>query len=281
MRPYYVITELVMQNFNDIYNNGLGGWGFSFRRSQIFRFKKYIEILKRYNIKGNLLEIGCGIGFFTNMLNNSLKDINLVAVDISDIAINKARIKYPNIIFNVDSLPNLNFKYNTFDCVMAIEMLYYLDDTKKLKSIDKIYNILGKNRGGYILISVNIGEKPYFKLHEIRNLVSSKFNIIYEDGLYIKTYYKYIESPIWFILEMFSSYKKIKIKDSDGVLKKYTKNILNFSIKNKFIFYTLGFLIRKICVIVLYCMPIFIIDKISKFISKNEQSVYICLGARK
>lgn len=131
------------------------------------------------------------------------------------------------------------------------------------------------------MISVNIGEKPYFKLHEIRNLVSSKFNIIYEDGLYIKTYYKYIESPIWFILEMFSSYKKIKIKDSDDVLKKYTKNILNFSIKNKFIFYTLGFLIRKICVIVLYCMPIFIIDKISKFISKNEQSVYICLGARK
>lgn len=63
MRPYYVITELVMQNFNDIYNNGLSGWGFSFRRSQIFRFKKYIEILKRYNIKGNLLEIGCGIGF--------------------------------------------------------------------------------------------------------------------------------------------------------------------------------------------------------------------------
>ncbi|MGP1507040.1 MAG: class I SAM-dependent methyltransferase [Campylobacter sp.] len=135
-----------MQNFNDIYNNGLGGWGFSFRRSQIFR--KYVEILKRYNIKGNLLEIGCGIGFFTNILNNSLKDINLVAVDISDIAINKARIKYPNISFNVDSLPNLNFKYNTFDCVMAIEMLYYLDDTKKLKSIDKIYNILGKNRGG-------------------------------------------------------------------------------------------------------------------------------------
>ena len=76
---------------------------------------------------------------------------------------------------------------------------------------------------------------------------------------------------------MFSSYKKIIIKPTDGFLKRSSKNILNFTIKNKIVFYTIGFLIRKICIGALYFMPIYIIDKVSKFISKNEQDVYICL----
>ncbi|WP_169764358.1 class I SAM-dependent methyltransferase [Campylobacter mucosalis] len=271
----------MQNNFNNIHDNGLDGWGFSFRRSQLFRFKKYIEILKRYNIKGNILEIGCSTGFFTNILNSSLKEINLTAVDISEVAIDKAKAKYPSIKFSIDSLPNLNFKKNTLDCVMVIEMLYYLDDTDKIKSIDKIYNILNKNSGGYILVSVNIGEKPYFKLDEIRKLVSSKFNIICEDGLYIKSYYKYIEIKIWMILELFSSYNKFKIKGTDTALKKVAKNTINLFVKNKFTFFTIGFIIKTVCKILLFCMPINLINAVSKVVSKKEQSIYICLGKKK
>lgn len=46
--------------FDEIYDNALDGWGFSFRRSQIYRFQKYIDIFKKNNIKGKILEIGCG-----------------------------------------------------------------------------------------------------------------------------------------------------------------------------------------------------------------------------
>lgn len=265
--------------FDEIYDNALGGWGFSFRRSQIYRFQKYIDLFKKNNIKGKILEIGCGTGYFTNMMSKSLRNIDITAVDISQIAIDKARKRFPNINFAMDSLPNINFEDKVFECVTAIEVLYYLDAKEQMESISQIYRAMKEN--GFFVVSVNIGGKPYFKLDEIRNLVSDKFEIIYEDGLYIKTYYKYIESPIWLILEIFSSYEKIMIKEADSFFKKCVKSMLNFSIKNKLVFYTLGFLIRKICIGILYCMPVSIIDKISKFISKNEQSIYICLGQKR
>lgn len=265
--------------FDSIHNSALDGWGFSFRRSQLYRFKKYLNILEKNNISGKILEIACSTGFFTNLMFNFIKEIEITAVDISQVAIDKARTKYLNIDFSVQKLPDIKFTNDLFDCVTAIEVLSYLDSEDQVKSIANIHDILKDN--GYIIVSVNIGEKPYFKLDEIRNLVSDKFEIIYEDGLYIKTYYKYIESPIWLILEMFSSCEKIKIKEADGFFKKRVKSTLNFTIKNKLVFHTLGFLIRKICICILYCMPISIIDKISKFISKNEQSIYICLGQKR
>ena len=40
--------------FDEIYNNALDGWGFSFRRSQIYIFQKYIDIFKKSNIKGRI-----------------------------------------------------------------------------------------------------------------------------------------------------------------------------------------------------------------------------------
>ena len=265
--------------FDDIHDSALDGWGFSFRRSQLYRFKKYLDMLIKNNIKGKILEIACSTGFFTNLMSNSIKNIEIKAVDISQIAIDKAKKEYPNIDFSVQKLPDVNFEGESFDCVTAIEVLSYLDNEGRMQSMANIRNILKDD--GYAIISVNIGKKPYFKLDEIRNLVSDKFEIIYEDGLYIKTYYKYIESPIWLILDMFSSYEKIMIKEADSFFKKCVKSMLNFSIKNKLVFYTLGFLIRKICIGILYCMPVSIIDKISKFISKNEQSIYICLGQKR
>lgn len=265
--------------FDEIYDNALDGWGFSFRRSQIYRFQKYIDIFKKNNIKGKILEIGCGTGYFTNLMSKTLKNIDTTAIDISQVAIDKAKKRYPNINFDIGRLPNIEFEDEVFECITAIEILYYLDAKDQVESISQIYRAMKEN--GFFVVSVNIGGRPYFKLDEIRNLVSDKFEIIYEDGLYIKTYYKYIESPIWLILEMFSSYEKIMIKEADDSFKKRVKSMLNFTIKNKLVFHTLGFLIRKICICILYCMPISIIDQVSKFISKNEQSIYICLGQKR
>ena len=93
--------------FDEIYDNALDGWGFSFRRSQIYRFQKYIDIFKKNNIKGKILEIGCGAGYFTNLMSKALKNIDITAIDISRIAIDKAKRRYSNIDFNVSRLPNI------------------------------------------------------------------------------------------------------------------------------------------------------------------------------
>ena len=159
--------------FDEIYDNALDGWGFSFRRSQIYRFQKYIDIFKKNNIKGKILEICCGAGYFTNLMSKALKNIDITAIDISRIAIDKAKRRYSNIDFNVSRLPNIEFENEEFECITAIEVLYYLDVSEQIESISQIYRATKDN--GFFVVSVNIGEKPYFKVDEIRNLISDKF----------------------------------------------------------------------------------------------------------
>ena len=75
-----------MESFSALYKNGLDGWGFSFRRSQLFRYEKYMEMINRnknmLSPSGKVLEVGCGQGFFSfEYLYTYFK--NIVRVDIS------------------------------------------------------------------------------------------------------------------------------------------------------------------------------------------------------
>ena len=58
------------KNFNEIYDNALDGWGFSFRRSQIYRFQKYIDIFKKnieeYKAKSKKQTVLYGETLFVN-----------------------------------------------------------------------------------------------------------------------------------------------------------------------------------------------------------------------
>ncbi len=83
-----------MLNRNSDFNlvhKSLDGWGFSFRRSQLFRFNKYKNILNTIKINGNILEIGCSTGFFSAKYLYPLFLKNLIACDISSVAIEKAK----------------------------------------------------------------------------------------------------------------------------------------------------------------------------------------------
>jgi ubiquinone/menaquinone biosynthesis C-methylase UbiE len=269
--------EIQMDKFDNIHNNTLDGWGFSFRRSQLFRFDKYINILKRNNIIGKVLEIGCSTGFFTaEYLKRDYDD--LTATDISSVAIHKAKEKYTDIDFKVSSLPKLEYKDDEFDLITVIELLYYLDKEDRIKSMDELYRLIKK--GGSVLISVNIGNSPYFTISEIRELINRKFEIVEEDGLYIKSYYKIIETKLWAFLKLFSDYDKLNFKEKDSLVKKNIKRIINIFIKNKIVFYSYGFFIRNLIKGILFSIPINLINSISKNISKNEQSIYIALAKK-
>lgn len=264
--------------FDNIHDNNLDGWGFSFRRSQLFRFNKYFNLLKKYKINGEALEIGCSTGFFVN---NYLKPIfkkNLIGVDISKFAIEKARKNYSDISFEVDSLPKTKFIDGQFNLVTAIELLYYLSEKERYESLDEIYRILKPE--GYCIISVNIGSSPYYNIDEIRNQIKNKFVILEEDGLYIKTYYKLVEVKLWSILEYFSSKEKFNIKNTDSMTIVFVKKMINFLIKNKLAKFSYNLLIIGFIKAILYIMPIALINWMSRKISNNELSIYIALAKK-
>ena len=69
-------------------------------------------------------------------------------------------------------LPKLPFKANSFDIVVASEVLYYLDDPAKAESITRIHEIL--KPGGFLFITSVLGER-YLSISRVRELVNDNF----------------------------------------------------------------------------------------------------------
>lgn len=269
---------MVVVKFDEMFDNGMRGWGFDFRNSQLYRYDKYMLLLQKNNIsskvKNNILDIACWDGFFAaNYLRKIFKQ-KIVGVDIAEVAIEYAKKKYMDIEFIVDRLPELKLIKESYDFVVLNECLYYLSEKDKRKSIENVYELC--NDGGYILISVNIGE-GYFTVENLREIVMEKFQIVDEETMYIKRYYKYIETPVVMLLSLAqrTCWEKRKI----NTLRRKLVNLVfnNFFARN---FYNKGIVI--VCKMLLRNMPIKMIDFLgSQLKSEKDLSVYMILGKKR
>lgn len=105
-----------------------------------------LEDLKR------IIDIGCGEGFIVNNLNRP----DITGVDISKKALSIAKQKNPGCNFCTGSIYDLSFKKNSFDLVIATEVLEHLENPdralKEIKRISKDYCIL------------SVPNEPYFRI---------------------------------------------------------------------------------------------------------------------
>lgn len=174
--------------FDKLYNNSKEPWGFSFRASQQYRYNAYLQTLKHFSDNyTSILDIGCSQGQFTTVLQDIAS--NIIAIDISERAIQRAKEKYggcKKIRFEVGSLPLLKYNNEQFDLVLALEVLYYLEKEERIKALKEIKRVLKKD--GFLLISVNIGNPPYFKIDEFYNLVNDFFQIRIAEYGYTRIY---------------------------------------------------------------------------------------------
>lgn len=82
-------------------------------------------------IKGIVLDVGCGSGFFTNEL-AKLNGVNVYGVDISETAIKLARDLYNGIDFKVSPVTDLPFPSLYFDVITSIEVVEHILDVEKM-----------------------------------------------------------------------------------------------------------------------------------------------------
>lgn len=170
-------------------------WGHNWRGRDKYRFDLYEQLFKRhifYNKPVNhmkFLDIGCAMGDFTNRLSNLASDKNLIGVDISETAIQKAKKRFPNIDFRIASLPKTGLPKDYFDLITCFEVLYYMNLTKVDASMHEIQRILKNN--GKVLFEVVIGKKPYFQSADFIKLISTYFRIRKIEYLYIRNYVKF------------------------------------------------------------------------------------------
>jgi SAM-dependent methyltransferase len=112
-------------DFDGLYLNDSDPWGQSgqSRVSYSFSRARQLEILSKTSKEGYLLDIGCGLGFTTSNFSSQYK---ADGVDISSVAIDKARTLYPNIEFDVADICSKSFNHGKkYDVVVLNQLLWY------------------------------------------------------------------------------------------------------------------------------------------------------------
>lgn len=104
------------------------------------------EILR--GARGKLLDIGCADGTTTRQIKHSYHNLKVTGVDIYPKAISYAKRVSAGINFLTADAHALPFTKNTFDWVVAIEVLEHLHDSEKV--LEEIRRVLKK--GGYLIV---------------------------------------------------------------------------------------------------------------------------------
>ena len=124
---------------------------------------KTLENTKKYlNVNDIALDYGCGIGTMDIEIADNVKKIH--GIDISskmiDVAKRKAaERKIENIHFAQSTIFNERYKRESFDVILAFNILHFLEDTQKVMTW---INELLKPKGLLISVTPCLGEKKSF-----------------------------------------------------------------------------------------------------------------------
>tara|TARA_B110000438_G_C15741422_1_gene618652 strand:- start:82 stop:771 length:690 start_codon:yes stop_codon:yes gene_type:complete len=205
-------------------------------------WRKYIYFLIKKYIKGSVLEVGAGIGSFTNNY-SSLENngITLTEIDNNNYKIIKERFKNRNYFFYQSVTKELKGKFNT---IMYLNVLEHIE--KDTVEINDALEKLDDN--GYLIILVPAHNKLYskfdeavghFKRYEIDYFNKLKLNnAVIEKTFFLDCmgYFLYYINGVFFKEDVYPSKLKILIWDKiftpitfflDKILNyKFGKNLL-------------------------------------------------------
>lgn len=118
------------------------------------RAKRIIEELELRK-KDKILEVGCGNGYYLNLLNNLKYNFDLVGIDTDKLALADAKkfINDKTVKLILTDASDLPFKSNTFDKVIMSEVIEHVESEGRVLS--EIYRVL-KPKGILVLTTCNI-----------------------------------------------------------------------------------------------------------------------------
>lgn len=126
------------------------------------REKKLLKYLDDLNLKkgAKILELGYGAGITSSKIYS--RGFNIIGIDISDklckLAIENCKQRYDKknktkFEFKIGNAEKLEFKENTFDCVVGLGFLQYLE--KPMSCMKEAYRVL-KPKGYFIITQRNM-----------------------------------------------------------------------------------------------------------------------------
>ena len=149
---------------------------------------KYMYLLNKKYYKDNFLEIGAGIGSFTDSYKEKIKNIYLSEIDENNLNILKNKFKTDSNIHTLNlDISNTELRFNT---IAHFNVLEHIKEDK-----DEIINCLKIiNKDGYLVILVPAHNKLYSNLdkevgHYRRYNKSFFENLDLKDGLIVELKY--------------------------------------------------------------------------------------------
>ena len=135
-------TNIRERKFHDeLHSSGQERSQSKFYRALYSLNEDFKNLLKVKTKSVQVLDYGCGIGNFAQEV-SAFGPKKIVAVDISEEAIKKAKKKSEevnkNIDFKVDNCENLSLDSNSFDVVYGSGILHHLDLKKSLSEINRV-----------------------------------------------------------------------------------------------------------------------------------------------
>ena len=129
---------------------------------------KYILSLANFRGK-KILDMGCGTGVNTYDLYRKSRDV--VGIDLSSWAINKAKENFPEVNFQVMNSEKTSFPDNHFDIIVNTGLIQYLENPSL--TVKEMYRIL--KPGGIIIVEVPWKHSIYNSMF-VRRFVTGKKN---------------------------------------------------------------------------------------------------------
>ena len=184
------MAELIMENdhMEKLYNskNPL------VRYIHVERLKKIVSLIpKQKNLK--ILDAGCGEGQLLLRIQKIFSSFNaeLYGVDVTNVALERAKKRAPKSKFSLQDLKNLNYENNFFDVIICTEVIEHVPEYQKvLRELKRILKDRGvliisfPNEPLWILSRFFLGRRP-IKIPDHYNSFSPK-KLIKEVNLKVK-----------------------------------------------------------------------------------------------
>ncbi len=160
-------------------------WGLSWRGIEQARYESAVELLRRDAVPPGdntsrmiALDVGCSTGHFTHLLGEL--DFKVVGIDLSETAITRARLLYPDLSFRTAAVTDLIQHSEQYDLLTCLEVLYYVEKERQDGFLQEIRAALKPDRRA--LVSSVIGSPPYFQPDELVALLSRHFRVQSAEG---------------------------------------------------------------------------------------------------
>jgi ubiquinone/menaquinone biosynthesis C-methylase UbiE len=127
------------------------------------------ERLSREGRLGRVVELGCGTGFFTEVLAQNADSV--VATDLSPgmLELARAAVRAPHVSFQVENCESTSFPDAAFDAAFAALVLHFTEPPRALAELRRIL------RPGGTLLIANLDPKALTGLDRLRCLARILF----------------------------------------------------------------------------------------------------------